>query len=168
MSLVRDDKMEIEIIKAEESDCKLIHKIQLRSFQILLNKYNDPDINPGAESLENILNKFKRPNNTYCKIMLNGEMIGAIRLIINEENHEARISPIFIIPEYEGRGLCQKVMLELEKQYFSINTWKLDTILEEQKLNYLYEKLGYKQTGRVEEINENMHIIFYEKKVYAD
>ena len=29
---------------------------------------------------------------------------------------------------------------------------------------YLYEKMGYRQTGRIEHINERMDIVFYEKE----
>jgi len=39
----------------------------------------------------------------------------------------------------------------------------LDTILQEKSNCYLYEKIGYKKTGQIEKINENMDIIYYEK-----
>lgn len=160
--------MEIKIMQAESADCISIHRLQVEAFQDLLEKYNDPDINPGAESIENIYEKFNRPNNIYYKILSNNEMIGAIRVIISEEDREARISPIFIATNFEGKGVCQKAILELEKLQSGIRKWKLDTILEEQKLNHLYEKLGYKKTGRIEEVKENMHIVSYEKLVCGD
>ena len=51
---------------------------------------------------------------------------------------------------------------EIEKIYGSDN-WMLDTILQEESNCYLYEKLGYKRTGRIEKINERMDIVYYEK-----
>ena len=39
----------------------------------------------------------------------------------------------------------------------------LDTILQEEGNCYLYEKLGYKRTGKIEHINERMDIVYYEK-----
>lgn len=42
--------------------------------------------------------------------------------------------------------------------------WELDTVLQEVGNCHLYEKLGYRRTGREEIINEKMTIIFYEKR----
>ena len=52
--------------------------------------------------------------------------------------------------------------MEAEKRHGSHN-WTLDTILQEVGNCYLYEKLGYRQTGRRTVINENMTIVGYEK-----
>lgn len=41
--------------------------------------------------------------------------------------------------------------------------WELDTILQEKGNCHLYEKLGYKKTGIIENINERMDIVYYEK-----
>ena len=38
-----------------------------------------------------------------------------------------------------------------------------DTILQEEGNCYLYEKLGYKRTCKIENINERMDIVYYEK-----
>ena len=40
---------------------------------------------------------------------------------------------------------------------------EINTILQEKGNLYLYEKLGYHQTGKIEHINERMDIVFYEK-----
>lgn len=39
----------------------------------------------------------------------------------------------------------------------------LNTILQEKGNCYLYKKLGYHQTGKTEQVNEKMTIVFYEK-----
>jgi len=41
--------------------------------------------------------------------------------------------------------------------------WELDTILEEAGNCYLYEKMGYRKTDKVEKINEKMTLVFYKK-----
>ncbi|MBP5280061.1 MAG: hypothetical protein J6Z03_06220 [Erysipelotrichaceae bacterium] len=53
-------------------------------------------------------------------------------------------------------------MIEVEKIYGPDN-WCLDTILQEKGNCYLYEKLGYNQTGKVDKINDKMDIVYYEK-----
>ena len=42
--------------------------------------------------------------------------------------------------------------------------WELDTILQESKNCHLYEKMGYRRTGKTEVINERLTLTFYEKK----
>ena len=64
--------------------------------------------------------------------------------------------------EFRNRGLAQKTFEEIEKIHGS-DKWKLETILQEEGNCHLYEKLGYKRTGLVENINERMDIVYYEK-----
>jgi hypothetical protein len=48
--------------------------------------------------------------------------------------------------------------------YSPKNGWVLDTILEEHANCYLYEKIGYVKTGKIEFIKPGMNIVYYEKK----
>ena len=52
-----------------------------------------------------------------------------------------------------------KMRIKLMKAGFD----DLNTILQEKGNRYLYEKLGYHQTGKAEQINDKMTIVFYEK-----
>ena len=73
-----------------------------------------------------------------------------------------RISPIFIMPEHRNKGYAQQAIAEAERIHGK-NHWKLDTILQEKGNCYLYEKLGYHQTGKTEQINDKMTTVYYEK-----
>lgn len=53
----------------------------------------------------------------------------------------------------------------MEALYPEAAHWELDTIKQEPKLCHLYEKLGYRQTGKEEELQPGMTIVFYEKWV---
>ena len=64
--------------------------------------------------------------------------------------------------KFRNRGLAQKTFEEIERIH-GINHWMLDTILQEEGNCYLYEKLGYKKTGKIKHINERMDIVYYEK-----
>ena len=89
--------------------------------------------------------------------------VGVIRIVdCKNDVTRKRISPIFIMPEYRNKGYSQQAIKEAERIHGE-NHWKLDTILQEKGNCYLYEKLGYHQTGKVEQINDNMTIVFYEK-----
>jgi GNAT superfamily N-acetyltransferase len=81
-----------------------------------------------------------------------------------EDGLTCRIAPVFILPEYQNGGIAQKVFKMVEEKYKPEKGWILDTILQEKGNCYLYEKMGYEKTGKMERIHENMDIVYYEKK----
>ena len=58
----------------------------------------------------------------------------------------------------------QQALLKIEEMHSEVERWFLDTILQEAGNCYLYEKIGYKRTGKIEKVNEKMTLIFYEKQ----
>ena len=154
--------MKIELLKATESDIKEIWKMQVEAFNGLLEKYQDYDISPATESYENVLNKYKQPWTSYYFITRNNEKVGAVRVIDKKDGSRKRIAPIWIMPAYRNQGLAQLAMREVEKLYDS-HHWQLDTILQEEGNIYLYEKLGYKRTGEIENIKGGMDIVYFHK-----
>ena len=153
----------ITLKKAGRADLMEIHRIQVASFQALLDKYQDYGTNPAAEGFEWILERFQEKTTDYYLICLNEQNIGMVRVC--DLGTMCRVSPIGILPEFQGRGFAQKVMVLLENRYLGAEKWTLDTIRQEQKLCYLYEKLGYVATGKQETIQPGMDIVFYEKNV---
>ncbi len=154
--------MDIKLQKALITDCEEIHQLQIKSFQALLDKYNDTSTNPAAESIDVIIQRMNQTFTDYYFIRLNDINIGAIR-VVRLKNNTCRISPIFILPEYQGKGLAQQTILSIEKLYPQAAGWQLDTIKEEAKLCHLYEKMGYTRTGREEIIQEGMTLAYYAK-----
>lgn len=156
--------MEISFKNAVFTDCEEIQRIQEKSFASLLEKYQDFDTNPATETLEKIQYKFNQDVTKYYFIMSENVKIGVIRLVSIDET-TMRISPVMILPEYQNKGFAQKTFYEMEKKYPYIKVWQLDTIKQEEKLCYLYEKLGYTKTGREEDIKQGMTIIYYQKVI---
>ena len=154
--------MSVELRPVTRDEIETVWKMQVEAFSELLEKYRDYDMSPATESLEKIISKFEQPWTTYYFIIANDERVGAIRIVDKKDGSRKRISPIWIMPEYRGKGYAQQAMLEAEKLHGSKN-WCLDTILQEKGNLHLYEKLGYHQTGKIEHINERMDIVFYEK-----
>lgn len=154
--------MEIKLQKAYISDCEEIYKIQVKSFKHLLDKYDDINTNPGAEPLEKIIGRIKQEFTDYYFIQLDGKNIGAIR-ILRLKGNICRISPMFILPEFQGNGFAQQTIKTVEALYSQADSWQLDTIKEETKLCHLYEKMGYKRTGKEEVIQDNITIVYYSK-----
>jgi len=142
--------MNINLIKAKIEDAEEIHKMQLLAFKELLDRYQDYEISPGAEKLERVIERIKQDTTDYFIIKYDNRPVGAIRIRKLYEEGQCRISPIFIIPEYQNKGIAQKVFQIIEEKYKPENGWNLDTILEEKGNCHLYERMGYKQTGKIE------------------
>ena len=46
--------------------------------------------------------------------------------------------------------------------YPEVTTWKLETILQEERNCHLYEKCGFKRFGEEHVVNDKMTLIMYE------
>ena len=156
--------MDICLKKAVFSDCEQIRKMQASAFSELLEKYRYYETNPASESLEKIQNKFNQPFTDYYFIMLEKTKIGVVR-VVRLSDTTFRISPMLILPECQNNGFAQQALSAVEKLYPNAEEWKLDTIKEEVKLCYLYEKCGYIPTGKEEILKDGMTIAYYCKRV---
>ena len=152
----------IELKPVVREDVETVWRMQVEAFSELLEKYQDYETSPGAESADKVMERFKQPWTTYYFIMADDEIVGVIRVVDKKDGSRKRISPIWIMPGYRYKGYAQQAIREVEKIYGS-DHWCLDTILQEKGNLHLYEKLGYHRTGRVDKINERMDIVFYEK-----
>lgn len=155
--------MEIQLIRASVEDAKTIWKMQVRSFAELLNRYQDYETNPANEPIDKVINRLKQDSTYFYFIRYGEQIVGAIRVIDNSDNDiRKRISPIFVLPEFRNRGIAAKAIEKAEEIHGSDN-WELETILQERGNCHLYEKLGYRRTGKTQAINEKMTLVFYQK-----
>lgn len=155
--------MEIKLVKANPDDAKELHAMQVEAFQKLLDKYQDFDTSPASENWEKVEARLRQEFTYYYFICAGRQKVGAVRIIDKKENGKnKRISPIFILSEFQGRGIAQKAIRLCEEMHGN-DHWELDTILQESGNCHLYEKMGYRQTGKTKVINERLTLIFYEK-----
>ncbi len=157
--------MDVILTEAFVQDCEHIREMQILGFKALLEKYEDYETNPGAESLEKIEWRFSFPNVKHYFIRLQYTDVGYIRIQKLNEN-TCRLSQMFILPEYQGKKYAQQAIAIAEKLYPEAKKWELDTIKQEQKLCYLYEKMGYKLTGQEKNIKDGMDLVSYEKRIF--
>lgn len=152
----------ITLRKAKADDIETIWKMQVEAFKSLLEVYQDYDMSPAAEGLDKVMARFEQPWTKYFFIEAEGKDVGAIRVVDKQDGSRKRISPLWIMKEFRGRGYAQDAIRAVEDLYGKDN-WCLDTILQEKGNCHLYEKMGYHKTGQIEHINERMDIVFYEK-----
>ncbi|WP_409300070.1 GNAT family N-acetyltransferase [Peribacillus sp. SCS-155] len=153
--------MDLVLLKAALDDANDIYEMQIKAFMPMLEKYKDFDTNPANEELSRIIERINNMHGSYFKIMLDHVLVGAIRILQKEGTTRFRISPMFILPEYQGRGIAQQTLGLLDDMYPTATSWELDTILEEERNCYLYEKMGYKKTGDLKKLNEGTTLVSY-------
>ena len=153
--------MDIRLKKADITDVKVLYEFQIKAFKPLLEKYQDYDTNPGAETIERTINRLDEQNSYYYFIQLDHQNIGAIRIL--SFGDLCMLKQVYVLPEYQGNGYAQQAMLLAESIHKGAVTWELDTIKQESKLRYLYEKMGYRLTGKEEKIKDGMDLVFFKK-----
>lgn len=155
--------MEITLVRATIQDAENLWKMQIAAFQDLYAKYQDPETSPATETLEKTMTRLEQPYTYYYYIKVEDCIVGAVRVVDTKEaNKSKRISPIFIMKEFRGKGYAQQA-IQLAEEIHGSSGWKLDTILQEKGNCHLYEKLGYRQTGETKVVNERMTLVLYRK-----
>lgn len=154
--------MELKLEKATENNAQEIFDIQVKAFMPLLNKYEDFETNPANETIERVISRINQYNGGFYKILADNTLVGAIG-VFWKEDVQFWISPMFILPNHQGKGIAQKGIHLIEGMFPQATTWELGTILEEERNCYLYEKMGYSKTGVSKKLNDNATLIYYKK-----
>jgi N-acetylglutamate synthase-like GNAT family acetyltransferase len=157
--------MNIILEKANTNNAEEIFNMQIKSFEILLKKYKDYETNPGNENIERTIQRLNQDFRDFYIIKQNKKSVGAFSVRRLENGSICKIGPIFVLPQYQNKGIAQEAFKIIESKYKPEKGWILDTILEEAGNCHLYEKIGYTRTGKIEKINERMNIVYYEKIV---
>lgn len=153
----------IKLEEVREDELPQMHEMQIASFMPLYEKYHDEG-SPAIESIDRIRGRAARPNRKYYFIVKDGARVGAINVGHNdpEEKKVSFISPLFILPKYQNRGIGYIAIQKVFELYPEVEVWKLDTILQEPANCHLYEKCGFVRVGEEKPINEKMTLIDYE------
>ncbi len=155
--------MEVRLEKAVESDVDLIFEIQVKAFLPLLEKYQDFDTNPANETIERVIKRIVNPQGGFYKILQGKTVVGAICVFWKEHKGHFWISPMFILPEHQGKGIAQKSISLVMDLFPEAKTWELATILEESRNCYLYEKMGFTKTGVQKNLNDHTTLVLYKR-----
>ena len=155
----------IKLDEVKEHEIEFLHDMQVKSFMPLYGKYHDEG-SPAIEPVEKIQRRFSVANRKYYFILLDGARVGVINIGHNDpDEHEVSfISPLFVLPEYQNRGIGYIAIQKAFELLPDVKTWKLETILQEPANCHLYEKCGFIRVGEEKVINDKMTLIDYELK----
>lgn len=150
----------IELAEIKENETFRAWRMQKKCFRTLCEKYRDKD-SPYKNSFLLFKNIIKSQKVKTYWILCRGEKVGEI--FICEKGGKNYLARIFVLPDFQNRGIAKAAIMEAENIHSKMPCWALDTIKQEEKNCRLYEKLGYRRTGEEKIINDKMTIIYYEK-----
>lgn len=160
-------EVEIKLEPATRKDARLLHKLQVEAFLPLYEKYHDDEMSPAKESLERVIEKIEEKDSEFYLIFFEKQTVGGICIRHHDKGEKAEhvnwISPLFIVPSFQGKGIAQRVIHKVFSLYPETITWKLDTIKQETGNCHLYEKCGFTKVGEEQVISDKMTLIEYEK-----
>ncbi|MCR4584944.1 MAG: GNAT family N-acetyltransferase [Lachnospiraceae bacterium] len=156
----------IKLVEVREDEIEELYEMQVKSFMPLYEKYHDEG-SPAIEGIERVRRRFAVENRKYYFIMKDGARVGVINIGHNDPNEKkiSFISPLFVLPEFQNRGIGYTAIQKAFELLPEVSCWKLDTILQEPANCHLYEKCGFVRTGQEEVVNDKMTLVFYEKHV---
>lgn len=148
-----------ELVK--ECDANILFDIALRAFDDDYKLYGC--IPPGIDSIDWHLEKIR--DGLYYKIILDGKIIGGFKLFNCGKKH-FQLGAIYIDPEFHNKGIGTQTIEFIEKTYFSVKKWTLDTPYKNYRNHHFYEKMGYKKTGEFKpDPKEDFCLFLYEKNI---
>ena len=154
--------MRLELRLAFTEDAPAIWEMQKIAFRGLLERYQDYDTSPANQSLDQLRLRCSQKDRYYYFIDVDGNPVGVLSVTDKQDGSRKRLCPMFILPQFQGRGYAQEAMRQTEKIHGE-RGWELDTILQEERLVHLYEKMGYRKTGKTAAVNPRMTLVFYQK-----
>lgn len=152
----------IKLDPVKEQEIGILHEMQVKSFMPLYEKYHDEG-SPAIEPVERIQRRFAVTNRKYYFILLDGVRVGGINIGHNDPNeHEVSfISPLFVLPEYQNRGIGYVAIRKAFELLPDVKTWKLETLLQKPANCHLYEKCGFVRVGEEKPVNDKLTLIDY-------
>jgi len=136
--------------------------MQKKCFKKHYERYQDISGSPYNEILEKMLFRINYEKGSYYKIVSSNTPIGGI-WVIEKEPKIFRVGIVYVLPEYQGKGIGQKALSMAENMHSDAKGWELDCPEDLTINRHCYEKAGYKLTGEKEKINENLTLVCYKK-----
>lgn len=149
--------LDMKILKAEASDLEAILNLQYLAYQSEAALFNNKDIPPMKETLEELTQEFN--NGIILKMVENDVIIGSVRAY--EKRRTAYIGKLMVHPDYRNRGYGSMLLRAIEKFYFDCRLELFTSTRSEANIR-LYESLGYR-IFKKQKIDEELTFVYLAK-----
>ena len=144
---------------AAEEDLEQILQLQKKSFYGQALIYNDFELPPLTQTIDNLRAEFKLK--TFFKLERDHRIIASIRCYI--EDNSLFIEKLIVDPDFQNRGIGTSVIREIENRYsHAVNKFALYTGDKSSRNLHIYKKLGYREIIR-EPTSHDFQLVFMEK-----
>lgn len=148
----------LAILKAQKDDLKTILELQYLAYQSEAKLFNDADIPPLRQTIEEVENEFQK-GIILKAIDQQNTIIGSVRAYFEKGN--VHIGKLIVHPQKQKNGIGTKLLLQIEKEYPN-QRYELFTSSKSITNIRLYERLGYKIFKEVV-ITEELQFVYLEK-----
>ena len=148
---------DIKILKSNENDLPEILELQKLCFSENAIRYNDPNIPPLKQTLDELIEEAK--SHVILKAVDGAKIIGSVRGC--RKTDHCYIGRLIVHPDYQNQGIGRRLMAAMENE-FGDSVFELTAGHLDDKNISLYQKLGYKTYG-TEKISDNLSFVLMRK-----
>jgi ribosomal protein S18 acetylase RimI-like enzyme len=151
--------MTIIIETAGVGDAEELLALQKLAYREPAGRYDDFDIPPMTQTLEQMREDLA--SHLYLKAIQAGRVVGAVRGRC--QGGTCHIGRLIVHPEFQGQGLGQRLLREVEARFPEAQRCELFTGHLDNRNLHIYEKCGYVAFDEVPE-NDRLTLIYLEKR----
>lgn len=152
------NQMNYQIIKAKIKDADEILEIQKLAFQIEAKLYNNYNITPLKQTIEELITQFK--DHVILKAVSENKIIGTVRAY--EKDGTCYVGRLAVHPDMQDQGIGTALMNEIEKHY-KPKSFELFVGSKSNNNIRLYQKLGYNVYQKDQYECGNIEVLYMEK-----
>jgi Ni,Fe-hydrogenase III small subunit/predicted N-acetyltransferase YhbS len=130
----------LEISVAGIEDAEQILVLQKLAFQSEAEIYNDFNLSPLKQTLDELKGDFK--SKLFLKAIMDGRIVGSVRACLDEE--VLRIGRLVVHPTYQNLGIGRKLMCAVEAEFSGASGYEVFTGHKSKRNIFFYKQLGYK------------------------
>jgi ribosomal protein S18 acetylase RimI-like enzyme len=149
---------QIEIFQATPDNATEILALQKLAYRAEAQIYNDWNIPPLLQTIEEIRDEFKI--HMFLKAVSGHSIVGSVRARI--VGNTCHIGRLIVHPEWQNGGIGTRLLTEIEIIYRAVSRFELFTGSQSVINLHLYHKLGYKDFRR-ESLSDQVELIYLEK-----
>ena len=153
------DYNELVITKALKSDLSEILELQKKAFYSEAVFYNNFNIQPLLQTLEEINGEFK--NKVFLRAVIGDRIVGSVRASMTDKK-TCFIEKLVVLQEFRNKGIGYELFTRVQKQFPAAKRFELVTAKLSAKNIHIYEKDGFK-IYREERISK-IPMVFMEKR----
>lgn len=149
----------MNITRAKREDLRDILDLQYLAYQSEAEIYNDPNIPPLKQTLDEVEREFDKGVILKAEDE-SGNIISSVRAFC--ENGSVYIGKLIVNPKQQRQGIGTALLSEIEAHY-PAQRYELFTGSKSTGNIALYERLGYK-IFTIKKIDDNLEFVYLEKR----